>query len=190
MHKFWFLDSARYYDIVYGMLSQLGFRQLIAMDTDTYMVLPIYDVFALLDRFDFVGVHAPGRNTTKTYHNVPAAFPEINVGVLGLYCSGRMEQLLRDWYIGYKREQSLYGNNDQGSLRDALWVNTNQLRPYNISMYVMPPEYNLRTIHDQFISRQVKVLHGRMDEIEEVADSVNITESGKLGMRIWTRNKS
>lgn len=171
-HRYWYLDSVRYFNQV---LRETEAKRLLYLDTDTYVCEDILDLFALLDRFDFVGAHAPGRQTANTVNDLPAAFPEINVGVQVFRNAPIVEALFRGWQARYEATPKLYGNNDQGALREALWNWTGRL-------YVLPPEYNMRWQFGGFARYPVKILHGRGDH-EAVAQKLN----AKAGMRGWDR---
>jgi len=157
------------------------------MDTDTYVCAPFYDFIQLVESgFDMVGVHAPGRITTKTVQTIPDAFPEINVGVLGFAVAAPALHVVKRWARWYEEYKDVYGNNDQGSLRDALWEEYTKraldLAHDHFTFYVAPQEYNCR-LFGAFVRYQVKVLHGRSTQpMDEIAADIN-REAGT--MRVW-----
>lgn len=171
-HEFWYLDSARYFNHV---LHEIEARRLLYLDTDTFVCDDLSDIFVLLDRFDFVAAHAPGRCTTDTMENIPQAFPEINLGVNAFRKAPIVESLFRGWHVRYQANPTVFRNNDQGALREALWNWTGRL-------YILPPEYNMRWGFGGFARYKVKVLHGR-GNYEAVEKKLN----GEIVMRGWAR---
>lgn len=170
----WYLDSVNYFRIALSELS--GDDRLIYFDVDTYTLAPLDDLVMLIGRFDLIGAHAPARETAPSALRVPDAFPEINVGVLGIHNTPDMVHFVIAWLHQYKEHEAIYGDNDQAPLRDALWTHP------EIELYVMPPEYNCRFGFGGFAALPVKVLHGRGMDFEQAAQAVNYTQ----GMRAWT----
>lgn len=170
-HEFWYLDSVRYFNIV---LYRTTDDRLLYMDADTFMCEPIWDMLDLLDKFDLVGTHAPGRRTT--YADVVPAFPEINVGVMAIKVNEETKSLFSSWLNKYIANPDRYGNNDQGPLREALWE-------WHGRLYVAPPEYNMRWQFGGFARYPVKVLHGRCKDYNAICKKLNET----IDMRGWNR---
>jgi hypothetical protein len=169
----WYLDSVRYFN---HALHTLHHDSLIYFDVDTYTLAPLTDLIALIGRFDLVGAHAPARETAPTVNPVPDAFPEINIGVLGIANNAVMKRFMEEWLKRYELYHAIYGNNDQAPLREALWY------AKVVNLYVMPPEYNCRFGFGGFAALPVKVLHGRGMSFEAAEKIVNHAP----GMRAWT----
>lgn len=169
----WYLDSVRYFNAALG----LPFDKLLYLDTDTFIIDPIYDFIELLDRFDLVGTHAPGRRTCPGNGKLPDAFCEINVGVMTFWNDINVSNLFYDWLNRYQKNKELYGNNDQGALREALWYS-------DLQFYIAPPEYNCRFTFGGFARERVKVLHGRPETMDyrEIAERIN---HNAREMRTW-----
>lgn len=170
----WYLDSVKYFFT--ALLKLRADERLIYFDVDTYTLAPLDSLIALIGRFDLIGTHAPGRETAPTVTPLPDAFPEINVGVLGIHNSLIMRDFMIAWFQLYQQNKRIYGNNDQAPLREALWTHP------EIALYVMPPEYNCRFGFGGFAALPVKVLHGRGMSFEAAERIVNYT----AGMRAWT----
>lgn len=171
--EIWYLNSVRYFDDALHMIKD---DRLIYFDTDTYTLAPLDALIALIGRFDLIGAHAPARVTASTVHPLPDAFPEINIGVLGLMNNDRMKRFVATWLNRAQRFQTNYGNNDQASLRETLWNSP------EVGVYIMPPEYNCRFGFGGFAALPVKVLHGRGMTFEAAARVVN----RHAGMRAWS----
>ena len=172
-YKYWYLDSVNYFNHV---LHVLHHEKLIYFDVDTCILASLDDLMAVIGRYDLVGAHAPARQTAPTVNFVPDAFPEINVGVLGIANNDVMKRFVGDWFKRYEMYQDIYGNNDQAPLRESLWF-TNA-----VNLYVMPPEYNCRFGFGGFAALPVKVLHGRGMSFAAAERIVNHAP----GMRAWT----
>lgn len=173
-HEYWYLASVR----AFNTALEMPYDKMLYLDTDTLVCEPIFDVIQLLDQFDFVGTHAPGRHTSQTSKPVPEVFPEINVGVMAFNVNNAVRNLFSDWLSLYEKNVDVYGDNDQAPLREALWNS-------KIRFYVMPPEYNMRLVSCGFARLKVKVLHGRRKNLQQVADHFNRTK----GMRVWKSDK-
>ena len=153
---------------------EMDFRRFIFFDSDTYLVEPIPDVYEVLDHYPLVGVHAPARWTCPTPYPIPDAFPELNTGVFGYVNGVHARQLFYRWFRIMVDCFDVIGDNDQGSLRVALWEE-------NTPIWIMPPEYNCRFGFGGFAGSTVKVLHGRGTNFELAARVVNRAPS----MRVW-----
>lgn len=166
--KHWFLRSTGYFVEALEKLRELDFEIAVYLDCDTYVLGDLSPLVHLAHRFDFSGAHAPGRRTRATVLDVPSAFPEINVGVNTFHLNDNTIQTVKDWFAYYLQNVETYGNNDQASLREILWLNRLQIRTA-----VLPPEFNFRFGFGGFLRGPCKILHGRCDDIERVARQVN-----------------
>lgn len=195
---FWYLDSTRYFLFALKMMEQ--YTHIIYLDTDTRVVCSLRDVFALLAKFDFVGCHAPGRQTRQTIDPIPATFPEVNIGTLGLRNSHKLRRFVLDWLNRYEANATFYGNNDQASLRESLWAwretpsiecptckekiaavwDTNATD--RLDFYIMPTEYNFRFGFGGWARNPICVFHGRTQDWPALIRQVN---EDKKGFRGW-----
>jgi len=166
----WYVDSTRYFDCALGAMDE--YRHLIYLDTDTRVLLPLDDLFALLAKFDLAGAHAPGRVTRVVVNPVPLSFPEINIGVLALRNSKKLRRFVAHWKTLYEENADYYGNNDQASLREALWENKAK-----IAFYLFPPEYNFRFGFGGWARYPIHVLHGRTDNWTALIQKANAHNS-------------
>lgn len=118
-------------------LRRSRFARTVYLDNDIITVADASDIFALLEKFDIVGVHDNNRNSTNAMGTagppLPAAFPSINGGVLGIRRSPMVKQLLTDW----EARMEAHGMRlDQPSLRSLLWES-------DLRLGILPIEYNL-----------------------------------------------
>lgn len=148
-----------YRDKIPPLLS-LPFRRTLFLDTDVALLQPVEDLFALLQTVHVVGCHAPVRWCQWRDPEVPEGFCELNSGVLGLRRCPRVHRLMRLWLSIYDRVGVPF---DQAALRSALW----QACGGGLRLWVLPPEYNLRTTKPWIAGQgmAVKVLHGRIPEV-------------------------
>lgn len=179
-----YLDHTNWMKIAVNTVYEKDVWAAIYMDCDTYVCSPFPEVFDLLGRFDFLGVHAPGRQTTKSAIGLSPAFPEINLGFNPFKTNGPMRMFFNKFAEMYNKFPEIYGNNDQGALRDALWkyqYDVDGDYHWEIRYYVMPPEYNCRFNMPCFVSGEVKILHGHSSDIARVDQIIN----SERGMRSW-----
>ena len=77
--------------------------------------------------------------TTTTATDIPYCYGEINGGLLGFSSTNKSKTTLESWSHLYYKYVTQTSGWDQPSLRMALWSN-------NASIYILPPEYNVRSI--------------------------------------------
>ena len=118
-------------------LRRSRFERTVYLDNDIITVADASDIFVLLERFDIVGVHDNNRNSRNATGTagpaLPAAFPSINGGVLGIRRCPEIQQLLTDWEA---RMEANGMDKDQPSLRSLLWES-------DLRLGILPIEYNL-----------------------------------------------
>jgi hypothetical protein len=164
---------ANYIQSLIGTLAGLQ-QRFIFFDSDTWLVEPIPDVYDILNRYPLAGVHAPARWTCPVPYLIPDAFPELNTGVLGYRNCDTIKWLFEYWRDIAIEWYEIIGDNDQGSLRVALWECATPI-------WIMPPEYDCRFGFGGFAGGRIKVLHSRGYPYEKAAEYLN--RSG--GMRAW-----
>ena len=148
-----------YRDKIIGLL-ELPYRRTLFLDSDTWLLEPLDDLFQLLCHTDLCGCHAPVRWAQWRDPSVPDCFPELNSGVIGLTRNRRSRALIRRWLQLYDQVGVPF---DQATLRSALWQSLSQKR---LRLSILPPEYNLRTTKPWIAGQgmAVKLVHGRMPE--------------------------
>lgn len=175
--EWYYIDFVRYVKSAADTLTKWELWDSVLLDTDVHILDAVPELFDLLSIFDMFGAYAPGRKTTNWLcqpRNL--AFPEINTGILGMNLRFTpVHDLLSLWRDNYVLNRAHYENNDQGPFHDAL------LSSPHVKFHVLPPEYHVRTICGGFAGSEVKILHGRLPDVNRAKDHVN--QSG--GMRIW-----
>jgi hypothetical protein len=150
----WYLDSTRYANEAFSILYD-DYDSLLFLDTDTLVDDNLDDMLRLSERFDIAVSHGVNRHTTGKVCNIPNSFPEHEIGVMLVQTNEHVRNLFKDWLELYESHPEVYGNNDQGPLRDAIWMNK------LINMYVLPEEYHARWGFGVTVVSRVKILHSR-----------------------------
>lgn len=113
------------------------FERTLHLDADVLAVADLRDVFAVLERFDVALAHDQARNSpaavTPWRLDLPAAFPQLNGGVIAYRRSPAVLAFLTLW-ADTLRETGM--RKDQPSLRELLWLS-------DLRIATLPPEYNL-----------------------------------------------
>ncbi len=163
------------------------FERTLYLDTDTYVVGQLAHVLELLDRYELAAALAPGYRGFAD-PEVPAAFYELNTGVLAWRASERTDAFLQSWEETYSRwllEQPFPRAGeagdaaDQPAFRRCAWEQ-------GLGLYVLAPEYNLRLGEPATVVERVRVLHGRTHDFEALAARVN----AKHGPRTYTPQRA
>ena len=126
-------------------ISLSPFAKTIYLDTDIIVVKKIDKLFNLLDNFDILATLDTARKRKNMselineYRKIPYAFGEVNSGLL---CFNKFakEKILKKWPKIFYKYMKESGGWDQPSLRILLWKT-------NASLYILPPEFNIRSKH-------------------------------------------
>jgi hypothetical protein len=199
-----FEPSANPYVDKIANMRRSPFERTIYLDTDTFVVDQIVHLLALLDNYELAAAQASGYRGLAD-PEVPAAFYELNTGVLAWRAGERVESFMRDWQETYEawlrdepfagagkasvrrvarsqatgRTQSLGGAADQPAFRRCAWQ-------HRLSLFVLAPEYNLRLGEPMAVVERVRVIHGRHSDYDALAQRVNELH----GPRIWPKPRS
>jgi hypothetical protein len=158
-----------YADKIRSMLAS-PFERTIYLDSDTYVLDDLSDLYALLDRFDLAACHSPGYRGLSD-PDVPASFYELNTGLVAWRREPETTAFLEDWLATYERWSreppfphagDPGGYADQPAFRHCMW--THRLR-----LCVVGHEYCLRTPQCAQVADRVRVIHGRHEDFERVA---------------------
>ncbi|PLX66950.1 MAG: hypothetical protein C0603_09780 [Denitrovibrio sp.] len=137
------------------------FKHNIFLDTDTYILHDLSELFALSNIFDFAATHAPIRNCKihgEEFTGDKTCFPEYNTGVIVYQKNRATMDIFKQWQSDYNlfcKEKKIHPH-DQQSIRTILSTSI-------IKQYVLPEEYNFRIIENVpvFARHTVKIVHGR-----------------------------
>ncbi|MDF1871812.1 putative nucleotide-diphospho-sugar transferase [Vannielia sp.] len=121
-------------------LRRSRFTKSIVLDADIICVAPIGDVFELMDRFDLAAAHEPRRASDLAVRHfqtpVPAAFPQLNSGVVAIRKSPAVDAFFNKVENAMKESKM---NRDQPVVRTLLFES-------DLRLWVLPPEYNFMNI--------------------------------------------
>lgn len=176
--NFWLLDGVNYLNRIVDFADFN--QQFLLLDTDTYVCGNLSPFFNVLDRFDIAGTHAIGRETMVQRDDIPISFPELHCGAISFNCNARIRELFQLWLELFASNPEFYGNNDQGPLREALWLSP------KVKLAILPAEFCFRYRWGGLVNGQVKVLHGRQNSTpyEQIAREVNDN-----GIRVYGRRE-
>jgi len=119
-------------------LIRARFDRTIYLDADIRVLGDLSDVFDVLGRFDIAATHVTGRNQGFAHRlwrkPLPAAFPQINGGVLGLNGAEKNRRFIRDCEAAMRLGET---SGDQPIFREMLWDS-------DLRIAILPAEYNAR----------------------------------------------
>jgi len=137
------------------LLLQSPYKRTLYLDSDTGIVGPIEEVFDLLDRFDLAATHDLMRKDKKKsdvypeYSDIPDGFSELAGGVILFKKSKAITKFFSLWKKNYKSWCKLSGTqSDQAPFRVSVWQS-------DVALYILPPEYNIRTKKYDNITQRV-----------------------------------
>jgi hypothetical protein len=155
-------------------------ERVLFLDTDTRVCGPIAEMFDVLDSFGLAAAHAPirldPRQPGSLARRVPAAFPELNTGVVAFRRTPAVARLLDRWRRMHLEILSSVGHGslgDQATFRVALYDS-------DVRFAVLPPEYNCRFPFPTYVQGPVRILHGRGADLERIEREVNETSGPRV----------
>jgi len=119
------------------------YDQTLFLDTDTIINHSLDDLFGILDKYDIALAHDLARKRKKFFHTIPEygkipySFSEVNTGVMAFNKNEKVKNLFELWKANFYKYYSVVPW-DQPSFRISLWQS-------DISLYVLPVEYNIRS---------------------------------------------
>lgn len=146
-------------------MSRSPFDETLFMDSDTWLVDPVPELFELMSRFDLAVPFATYREVYPVH--TPASFPELNPGVMVWRMNSATVDLLRDWKIRFQRHYTERKGvshpkvgffHSQPSFREALFHS-------DVIFTILPDEYNWRG--SGYVHHKVKIVHKRPDPEKE-----------------------
>jgi len=150
-------------------LINFHFERTLFLDCDTVVCKPCYELFDLLDHYDFLAAAEPARHP-DCYKNeqIPISFGEVNTGVMAYRYNEAVKEFFAEW-LRLAREMNI--PRDQAAFRDALYQSS-------IRFWTLSPEYNFRADYPAFMPAwtELKILHARKGDLHamrEIIDSSN-----------------
>lgn len=146
------------------------YDRLLFLDSDTYVCAPCHEVFEVLNRFDLIGVISAGRITRNTVRPIPEAWPEYNGGVMAFRTFPKVLAFWDACRDLYEENRYVFKRGNQGAIREAIWRDTTGLQ-----FGTLPPEYCCRFPFGFWVMEQVKILHGRANQLsyKQIDEIVN-----------------
>jgi hypothetical protein len=146
-------------------MAETPFERTLFLDSDTYCLHPMPELFGILDRFDLAAAHEAGRFATRWEGNtevfirapdLPECFPEYNSGVIAFRREPQIFEMFARWsaLIEEARQGPIPHTQDQPSLRRAIYES-------GLRVAALPPEYNFRLVCSGFARGPIKLIHGR-----------------------------
>lgn len=114
------------------------------LDTDTIVNHSLNDLFEILQKYDIALAHDLARKRKKfkdaipEYGKIPYSFSEVNTGVIAFKKNEKVINLFEMWRQNFYKYYNVVPW-DQPSFRISAWAS-------DVSMYVLPAEYNIRSI--------------------------------------------
>jgi len=153
-------------------LKDTPYYKTLFLDTDTLVIADILEIFEALDHFDLGYAHASFRSWDGYDFGIPLCFAEPNSGMILYRNNDKFGDFVDRWFELYKEQldnEEGYGP-DQPSFRAILYRS-------NLELFVLPPEYNWRTIFPGFAGGgcKVKILHGREPTLSYAEKKINLS---------------
>jgi len=160
------------------LMKKTPYEKTIFLDTDTYVLNDISDIFDLLKNFDIcIAQNEKGYGFDELppdhiYRDIPTGFPEFNTGVIGFKMSSELERFLDEWldlFVKDKQQQYYESDviTDQQSFRVALYKS-------DLRHNVLPMNYNCVFRRCGYLNGEVKLFHGRLLNFEGVGATKDI----------------
>jgi hypothetical protein len=120
-------------------LQQTPYDYTLYLDTDTYIVNDITEIFGVLTKFDIAMCHEPSRINTRTNYDrwgldttIPSCFGPFQGGVIAYKKSPVVSKGIKKMIHSYKKNPC---PSDQLTFTEQMWKQ-------NLRIYILPPEYN------------------------------------------------
>lgn len=150
------------------------FDRCIFLDSDTYLVSDISDIFSVLERFDLALLHETRRGWDYSIEGVPHCFSEYNTGLIAFRRTPAVEDFFRRWRENYELLYSRLPvpNTDQPSFRKTVFET-------DVRVATLPSEYHFIGDSPNYIMWDAKMIHAR-GNYEEIARTVNSEMGGRV----------
>ena len=162
-------------------LTRTPFENTLFLDTDTFAIKPLEEIFELLDRFDIAAAAEPARYLYQIA-GVPAAFPELNTGVVLYRKNSAVLELIQQWDEMYRNEIESKISAGVRPWHDQLSF-TKVIYDSKLKFFTLPPEFNARILMPQAVSGAIRIAHCRLKRPDRYEANL-----GKLNESIGPRN--
>jgi hypothetical protein len=154
-------------------------EEVLLLDSDTYVVDTIEEIFDLLSRFDIAAYQDPHPGGNYQLPGVPITFSEFNTGVIAFNNNDETKRFFRDWRDNYQKfwddlaAQGQTPANDQAAFRYTLFYSDLRVAP-------LATEYHFIAQNPNRMLWKIRLVHGRGD-CAAVAELAN----EQLGLRSY-----
>lgn len=162
-------------------LTRTPFEKTLFLDTDTFVIEPLEEIFELLDRFDIAAAADPGRYLYPIA-GVATSFPELNSGVVLYRRNTAVLELIRRWDEMYRLEIASKMSAGVKPWHDQLAF-TRAIYDSNVNFFMLPPEFNARVLMPQAVSGPIRIAHCRLKRPDRYESDLS-----KLNESIYPRN--
>ena len=180
------LDSCPYYQKLYPLMES-PFQKTVFLDTDTWIIEPLEDLFALLDSYDVLVTPVDQfydyafEHEEEPFSKIPKAFGYFNTGLFAYRKGDRTTHFLQEWARNFEQHVSRHTVNDQPAMRLALYE-------CDIRHHVLPSCYNTQDWVPFVIPSggSIAMLHGRNPWLQRWSHHLNakrITLVGNLSFK-------
>jgi hypothetical protein len=146
------------------LMRHTPFDHTIFLDTDTYIVAELDDLFRILDFREFA-IHQADEGYEYQMPDVSNAMPEFNTGVIAFKLTQPVNTLFDNWEASFSINTAI--KTDQYHLRKVLYAS-------DVTFAVFSSAYNFIIYYPNFVIQKVKVLHGRpFAELQKIAADIN-----------------
>jgi hypothetical protein len=164
------------------MLDRLGawecspFQKTVALDSDTYVMGDLSDLFVLLEKFDFACAHGHMREARHrlavevgAITDIPYAFAPLQGGLVCYSAAENSARFIAELKQRYIEKQYF---DDQVTMRELLWSG-------RYSFSILPPEYNFNSLDNylwweanEFRYCHPKLFHYTLNKNVDIQDFV------------------
>lgn len=153
------------------LMRNTPFEKTIFVDTDTLCIMPMYELFDLLDNFEMlINSNAEGYQNQIDNKYTNSAFPEFNTGLICFRKSLLMEKkFFERWEELYVKYESIKLPEDQVSFRVLISTGL-------IKYCWIPAAYNFFIYFPAYTAIPVRLMHGRpFEKLIEIGEKINET---------------
>lgn len=137
------------------LIKHSPFEKTIFLDTDTYVVDLLADLFRILDYREFA-IHQADEGFEFDLPEVSNAMPEFNTGVIAFRLTSNVKNLFESWSHSFDGIKSI--TTDQYHLRKTLYAS-------EVKFAIFSSAYNFIIYHTNLVMQKVKILHGRPQSV-------------------------
>ena len=172
-------SKALYLPIDKTCAHEAPFGEVVFLDTDTYVISNISEIFEILSKFDIAALQALQRGWDYPAPGVPKVFSEYNTGVIVFRNNEKVKSFFSEWRACHEKllnENIWNRNDDQPAFRITLFKS-------DLRVASLPSEYHFRGHLPNFLMWDAKLIHCRGDQAK-IANIVN----SEMGLRVHIPN--